>query len=273
MSGSLSCYSFSWMRVQYKGQTLAGGFIRSAISNYLEMNNATPLSNINSFLRWNNMQLEKDQALSRCQLVLYPSSLVLFYIRMFCYSIWSNYACFASSCMAKHIFYVGKSVMLHLCEGPDYGCTTDRIDKITEEKSPAPGGIRTHYLSVTRRALYHCATTADQLNTQDVKNRKFCKTCGHSKNFTFFGHRWSRSRRISAEALHVVAGVVEVLVLQQEQFQHQSRFQPQLMLRIAHNSNWESGPDTLPLSVDSTFSWAISNEAETSVGSPRRNNA
>ena len=33
----------------------------------------------------------------------------------------------------------------------------------SEKKSPAPGGIRTHDLSVTRCALYCCATTTAQL--------------------------------------------------------------------------------------------------------------
>ena len=33
---------------------------------------------------------------------------------LFC-SICANYACFASSCMAKHIFYIGKSAVLLLC--------------------------------------------------------------------------------------------------------------------------------------------------------------
>ena len=43
--------------------------------------------------------------------------------------------------------------MLHLHEGPDYRPSTDEIYK---RKSPAPGGIRTHDLSVMRRVLYHC---------------------------------------------------------------------------------------------------------------------
>ena len=36
--------------------------------------------------------------------------------------------------------FIGKSVVLHLREGPDQVCTTDRIEN---RKSPAPGGIQT----------------------------------------------------------------------------------------------------------------------------------
>ena len=58
--------------------------------------------------------------------------------------------------MAKHSF-VGKSVVLHLFEGPELR-THYRGDK--EEKSPAPSRIQTHDLNVIRHALYRCATTA-----------------------------------------------------------------------------------------------------------------
>ena len=52
---------------------------------------------------------------------------------------------------AKQIF-VGKSVVLHLLEGPEL--TTERMEK---RKSPAPDWIQTHDLSVKRRTLYRCA--------------------------------------------------------------------------------------------------------------------
>ena len=44
--------------------------------------------------------------------------------------------------------------MLHLVEGSVYGHITE------EEKSLHPAGTQTHNLSVTRRVLYRCATTA-----------------------------------------------------------------------------------------------------------------
>ena len=50
-----------------------------------------------------------------------------------------------------------KSVVLRLHEGSDLGRLIDEIEK---RKSPASGRIRTHVLSVTRRVLYRCATTA-----------------------------------------------------------------------------------------------------------------
>ena len=46
--------------------------------------------------------------------------------------------------------------MLHLFEGPELRTATGRIEK---RKSTAPGGIRTHDLSVVRPVLYRCATT------------------------------------------------------------------------------------------------------------------
>ena len=48
--------------------------------------------------------------------------------------------------------------MLHLCDRPDNGHTTDGIEK--RSKSAAPGGITTNNLSVTRRAFYRRATAA-----------------------------------------------------------------------------------------------------------------
>ena len=36
--------------------------------------------------------------------------------------------------MAKHIYFIRKSVALHLCEGPDQGRTTDRIEKIRKKR-------------------------------------------------------------------------------------------------------------------------------------------
>ena len=71
----------------------------------------------------------------------------------------SYLACFASSCTAKR-FIIGKSVVLHLHEGPDWGHTSDRIEK-RREKSSAPSGIWSHDLSVTRRVLYICAQNLD----------------------------------------------------------------------------------------------------------------
>ena len=57
--------------------------------------------------------------------------------------------------------FIGKSVVMHLYEGPDYVHTTDRIEK---SKKPAPDRIRTHDVSVMRCVLYRCATTAASLN-------------------------------------------------------------------------------------------------------------
>ena len=50
---------------------------------------------------------------------------------------------------------MGKSVVLHLFERPEL-----RMHYREEKKSPAPGGIQTHDLSVMRQTLYLCATTA-----------------------------------------------------------------------------------------------------------------
>ena len=47
---------------------------------------------------------------------------------------------------------------------------TPLIAKKREEKSPAPNGIRTHNLSVRRRALFHCATTL----LQELKSLSTC---------------------------------------------------------------------------------------------------
>ena len=62
-----------------------------------------------------------------------------------------------------HLFYFVKADM-HLHEGPDQihsGYYYEiKLERKEEEKSPARGGIRTHDLSVMRRALYRCATTA-----------------------------------------------------------------------------------------------------------------
>ena len=52
--------------------------------------------------------------------------------------IHANYACFASRWMAKHIYFIRKSVALHLCEGPDQGRTTDRIEKIRKKQDLNP---------------------------------------------------------------------------------------------------------------------------------------
>ena len=76
---------------------------------------------------------------------------------IFLRSIHVYYAFFVSSCMAKHIF-VGKSVVLHLFEGPEL--RTHYWEDREEKKSPAPGRIQTHDLSVMRHALYRCAKTA-----------------------------------------------------------------------------------------------------------------
>ena len=48
--------------------------------------------------------------------------------------------------------------MLHFHEGRKL--RTHNWDDREEQKSPAPGGIWTHDLSVMRHALYRCATTA-----------------------------------------------------------------------------------------------------------------
>ena len=55
-----------------------------------------------------------------------------------------------------YAFFEGKSAVLHLHEVPDKGRSTDEIEK---RKRPAPGGIQTHDLSVSMRALYLYATT------------------------------------------------------------------------------------------------------------------
>ena len=62
----------------------------------------------------------------------------------------------------------------------NWGRTTEKIEK---RKSPAPGGIWTHDLSVARRALYHCARTA-----------------AHKKNIAFtgsFSFEWRFSLKIT----------------------------------------------------------------------------
>ena len=46
--------------------------------------------------------------------------------------------------------------MLHIHVGPDYGHTTDEIER---RESPATGRILSHDLSVTRFRLYCCAAT------------------------------------------------------------------------------------------------------------------
>ena len=63
--------------------------------------------------------------------------------------------CFASSCMAKHIFCRKISrfepeLRMHYEEDRE------------EERSPAPGRIRAHNISVLRCALFLCAITASQ---------------------------------------------------------------------------------------------------------------
>ena len=55
---------------------------------------------------------------------------------------------------------------MHLREGPDKGHTSDRErerEMQRREKSSTPSGIQTNSLSVTRRVLYRCATTAVQI--------------------------------------------------------------------------------------------------------------
>ena len=66
----------------------------------------------------------------------------------------------------------GKSVVLVLREGPYLGPLIDREryrERKRREKSPAPGGIRTHDLSVMRRVLYHCAITSASFKVVGIK--------------------------------------------------------------------------------------------------------
>ena len=64
--------------------------------------------------------------------------------------------------MAKHIF-IGKSVVLHLCEGPELRrhYWQDRKEK-KKAKHPAEFEPTTSRVLLCRRALYRCATTAAQ---------------------------------------------------------------------------------------------------------------
>ena len=90
----------------------------------------------------NVAQLRFTKATSVC--LIFHYSATFFSIRAY-----SNG--FASSCTAKHI---GKSVMLHLCEGPKLRthCWWDREKK---KEKPAPSRIRTHDLKSL--ALQACA--------------------------------------------------------------------------------------------------------------------
>ena len=61
-------------------------------------------------------------------------------------------------------FFNGETVMLHLLGD----LFKDTLLRREEEKSPAPGGNRTHDLSVMKPALYRCATTAAQREFPDI---------------------------------------------------------------------------------------------------------
>ena len=69
--------------------------------------------------------------------------------------------CIASPQAARlSIFFVGKSVLLYLLEEPELRMHYEEDRE--EERSPAPGRIRAHNISVLRCALFLCAITAAQ---------------------------------------------------------------------------------------------------------------
>ena len=69
--------------------------------------------------------------------------------------------CIASPQAARlSIFFVGKSVLLYLLEEPELRMHYEEDRE--EERSPAPGRIRAHNISVLRCALFLCAITASQ---------------------------------------------------------------------------------------------------------------
>ena len=80
-------------------------------------------------------------------------------------------------CLKLHslAYFIGKSVVLNLLEGRELSA---HYWEDWEEKSQAPSRIRTHNLSVTRHALYCCASTA----THDIEcsrdNRAGCEVSG-----------------------------------------------------------------------------------------------
>ena len=78
-------------------------------------------------------------------------------------------------------FSIGKTVMLHFLKGP----VSNKLQGIEVEKSPAPGGNQTHNLSVTRRGLYHCATTTAQVWLYFVSNIKTAWSWFLSDDFPF----------------------------------------------------------------------------------------
>ena len=87
--------------------------------------------------------------------------------------------------MAKHIF-VGNSVVLQLFEGPEL--RTHYWEDREEKKSPAPGWIPTRNHSVTRRVLYHCATTAAprvKRLVRDLVSTQQCSVAKRSESFDF----------------------------------------------------------------------------------------
>ena len=72
--------------------------------------------------------------------------------------------------------------MLHLLERPVLG-----LLRIKGEKNPASGGNQTHDLSVTRSALYCCATTATQPAKQfRLYSRPFSENQGQRISSSFY---------------------------------------------------------------------------------------
>ena len=79
------------------------------------------------------------------------------YSHVFCF-LHAYYACFVSSCMAKPIF-MGKSEVLHLCEGPELR-THNWWDREGKKKTQQLEGFKPTTLRVLlrRRVFYLCTT-------------------------------------------------------------------------------------------------------------------
>ena len=97
------------------------------------------------------------------------------------------YACFVPSCKTGLLFFMEKTVLLHLRKA--------KLLRIERQKRPAHGGNWTHDLPITRHLLYLCATIAAPSERGKiliskvgrrrgkVSNSKYLEGCQHSSWF------------------------------------------------------------------------------------------
>ena len=74
---------------------------------------------------------------------------------------------------------------MHFTKGPDYGHTSDRIEKRRDEKkSPAPRGNQTLVLSIHSLMFYHLSYHNGQ-KSSNVQYMKYSVDLGLGKKFAF----------------------------------------------------------------------------------------